>query len=63
MAMAGWDTSQMLDGLDGVMMFAAASGENLGLVSDIVTDALTLLLVWKRGKLLRVCRSFSKCKL
>lgn len=41
MAMAGWDTSQMLDGLDGVMMLAAASGENLGTVSDIVTDALT----------------------
>ncbi len=41
MAMAGWDTSQMLDGLDGVMMLAAASGEDLGLVSDIVTDALT----------------------
>lgn len=41
MAMAGWDTTQMLDGLDGVMMLAAASGENLGAVSDIVTDALT----------------------
>ncbi len=41
MAMAGWDTGQMLDGLDGVMMLAAASGENLGTVSDIVTDALT----------------------
>jgi TP901 family phage tail tape measure protein len=41
MAMAGWDTTQMLDGLEGVMMLAAASGENLGLVSDIVTDALT----------------------
>jgi TP901 family phage tail tape measure protein len=41
MAMAGWDTTQMLDGLDGIMMLAAASGEDLGLVSDIVTDALT----------------------
>ena len=41
MAMAGWDTNQMLDGLDGVMMLAASSGEDLGLVSDIVTDALT----------------------
>src|SRR5699024_9677185 len=41
MAMAGWDTNQMVDGLDGVMMLAAASGENLGSVSDIVTDALT----------------------
>ncbi len=41
MAMAGWDTTQMLDGLEGVMMLAASSGEDLGLVSDIVTDALT----------------------
>lgn len=41
MAMAGWDTSQMLDGLEGVMMLAAASGEDLALTSDIVTDALT----------------------
>jgi TP901 family phage tail tape measure protein len=39
--MAGWETSQMLDGLEGVMMLAAASGEDLGRVSDIVTDALT----------------------
>lgn len=41
MAMAGWDTSQMLDGLDGVMALAAASGESLGSVSDIVTDSMT----------------------
>lgn len=41
MAMAGWDTNQMVDGLDGVMMLAAASGESLASVSDIVTDALT----------------------
>jgi TP901 family phage tail tape measure protein len=41
MAMAGWDTTQMLDGLEGIMMLAAASGESLASVSDIVTDALT----------------------
>ncbi|KAB2953719.1 phage tail tape measure protein [Heliorestis acidaminivorans] len=41
MAMAGWDTNQMLEGLDGVMMLAAASGESLASVSDILTDALT----------------------
>lgn len=41
MAMAGWDTEQMLDGIGGVMDLAAASGEDLGLVSDIVTDSLT----------------------
>ena len=31
----------MLDGLEGVMNLAAASGESLGTTSDIVTDALT----------------------
>ena len=41
MAMAGWETEQMLDGLEGVMLLAAASGEDLAMVSDIVTDALT----------------------
>nr|DAX37126.1 MAG TPA: minor tail protein [Caudoviricetes sp.] len=41
MAMAGWDTKKMLDGLPGVMNLAAASGEELGTVSDIVTDAMT----------------------
>jgi len=41
MAMAGWDASQMVDGLSGIMNLAAASGENLGTTSDIVTDALT----------------------
>lgn len=41
MAMAGWDTQQMLEGLPGVLSLAAASGEDLGRVSDIVTDAMT----------------------
>lgn len=41
MAMAGWETNAMLDGIDGVMALAAASGEALGMVSDIVTDSLT----------------------
>ncbi len=41
MAMAGWDTQQMLDGIEGILNLAAASGENLGTTSDIVTDALT----------------------
>lgn len=41
MAMAGWKTEQMLDGIAPVMNLAAASGEELGLTSDIVTDALT----------------------
>ena len=41
MAMAGWKTEQMLDGIAGVMNLAAASGEDLATTSDIVTDALT----------------------
>lgn len=41
MAMAGWKTENMLDGIDGIMNLAAASGEELGSVSDIVTDAMT----------------------
>nr|DAU60507.1 MAG TPA: minor tail protein [Caudoviricetes sp.] len=41
MAMAGWDTKAMLDGIDGVMQLAAASGEDLAQTSDIVTDAMT----------------------
>lgn len=41
MAMAGWKTGDMLNGIEGVMNLAAASGEDLATVSDIVTDALT----------------------
>lgn len=41
MAMAGWKIGDMLNGIDGIMNLAAASGEDLALVSDIVTDALT----------------------
>lgn len=41
MAMAGWKTEDMLGGLEGIMNLAAASGEDLALTSDIVTDALT----------------------
>lgn len=41
MAMAGWKTEDMLNGIEGIMDLAAASGEDLAMVSDIVTDALT----------------------
>ena len=41
MAMAGWKTEDMLEGIDGIMALAAASGEDLATTSDIVTDALT----------------------
>lgn len=41
MAMAGWDVQDMLSGMPGVLSLAAASGEDLAMVSDIVTDSLT----------------------
>lgn len=41
MAMAGWNAEQMLSGMPGVLQLAAASGEDLATVSDIVTDSLT----------------------
>ena len=41
MGMAGWKTDQMMAGIPGILNLAAASGEELGTTSDIVTDALT----------------------
>lgn len=41
MGMAGWGAEEMLSGMDGMINLAAASGEDLALVSDIVTDNLT----------------------
>lgn len=43
MAMAGWKTEDMLNGIEGIMSLAAASGSDLATTSDIVTDALTAL--------------------
>lgn len=41
MAMAGWQTADMTEGIAGIMNLAAASGEDLAATSDIVTDGLT----------------------
>ena len=41
MGLAGWDVEEMLEGIGPMLDLAAASGENLGTTSDIVTDALT----------------------
>ncbi len=41
MAMAGWKTEDMLNGVAGVMNLAAAGQTDLAEASDIVTDALT----------------------
>lgn len=43
MAMAGWKTEDMINGIDGVLNLAAASGADLATTSDIVTDALTAM--------------------
>ena len=43
MAMAGWKTEDMLEGIDGIMNLSAASGTDLATTSDIVTDALTAM--------------------
>lgn len=41
MSMAGWETKDMLDGIDGIMNLSAADGLDLATTSDIVTDAIT----------------------
>lgn len=41
MALAGWETQQMIDALPGVLDLAAASGMGLAEASDMVTDYLT----------------------
>ncbi len=41
MGQAGWSTQQMLEGIEGVMLLAAASGEDLATTASIVTDSLT----------------------
>ena len=41
MAKAGWSTTQIIDGMAGVLDATAASGESLGTVSTIVADAIT----------------------
>lgn len=41
MAMAGWKAGDMVEGIEGIMYLAGATGEDLASTSDIVTDALT----------------------
>ena len=41
MAKAGWSTTQIIEGMAGVLDATAASGENLGSVATIVADAIT----------------------
>lgn len=41
MAMAGWKTTDMVAGLEGIMKLAEATGTDLAVTSDIVTDGLS----------------------
>ena len=43
MALAGWDTEDMLNGLEPILKLAGAAGMDLGTASDIVTDGLTAI--------------------
>ena len=43
MAQNGWKTDEMLNGIDGVMNLAAASGEDLAGTADTVTVSLSAL--------------------
>ncbi|MDM1345697.1 phage tail tape measure protein [Myroides marinus] len=43
MALAGWKSQQIIEGIPGVLALAAASGEDLGMVADILTDGLTAM--------------------
>jgi TP901 family phage tail tape measure protein len=42
MALAGWDTKQILDGIPGVLHLAAAGNMDLAQASDIVTDTMSM---------------------
>ena len=41
MAKAGWDATQIMDGMGGVLDAAAASGEDLATVSEVMANTLT----------------------
>lgn len=60
MAMAGWKTNDMLGSIEGVMNLAAASGEDLGRTSDIVTDAMTAFGLAADGTTTIIKDGFSK---
>ena len=60
MAMAGWKTNDMLNGIEGVMNLAAASGEDLATTSDIVTDAMTAFGLSASGTTTVIKDGFSK---
>lgn len=60
MAMAGWKTNDMLNGIDGIMSLAAADGLDLATTSDIVTDAMTAFGLSASGTTTVVKDGFTK---
>lgn len=43
MALAGFNTNEILESISGMLSLASASGENLATVTDILTDSMTAL--------------------
>src|SRR5690625_6719468 len=43
LALAGWDTTQMIDGLEPVLHLAEAGALDLGRSADLVTDSMSAL--------------------
>ena len=41
MALAGFDTNDILESTSGMLSLASASGEDLATVTDILTDSMT----------------------
>ena len=61
MSLAGWDAQQSMDGIAGVMDLAAASGEDLAMVADIVTDGLTAFGLKAEDSSNGRCPGISEC--
>lgn len=43
LAMAGWDTSEIIEGMPGLLQLAAAGSTDLGTAADIVSDVMTAM--------------------
>lgn len=41
MSLAGWDTQQMLAGLEPILIMSEAAGADFALTSDLVTDSMS----------------------
>ena len=55
-----WDAEAMLGGIEGIMGLAAASGEDLGTTSDIVTDSAKNIIREKQKEYNKEHKDFLK---